>query len=222
MSSSVCRLPFIRSSPLPSRMSCTAFSAAAWLCGASTISKRLISSPKLLATDGDLRQRARPESGTMMPASAASVAPRSEVSSQGWATMVTTGWTCLARRDQFFVLARAGHARRPLSLTSTLMSYMFFCHRGSPLLYAAQAYDASRSARRLGGHDREIGSAGASPSGAKIRRDPLHARFRLPAQPARTPQAPAGSGRGPCAGRPCPREATREAPLSRPPDRSAA
>ena len=37
ISSSVCRLPFIRSSPLPSRISATACAAAAWLCGASTI-----------------------------------------------------------------------------------------------------------------------------------------------------------------------------------------
>ena len=38
ISSSVCRLPFISSSPLASRISSTAFAAAAWLCGASTIS----------------------------------------------------------------------------------------------------------------------------------------------------------------------------------------
>ena len=33
ISSSVCRLPFISSSPLPSRISATALAAAAWLCG---------------------------------------------------------------------------------------------------------------------------------------------------------------------------------------------
>ena len=33
ISSSVCRLPFIRSSPLPSRISATARAAASWLCG---------------------------------------------------------------------------------------------------------------------------------------------------------------------------------------------
>ena len=37
-SSSEWRLPFMRSSALPSRTSATAFSAAAWLCGTSTIS----------------------------------------------------------------------------------------------------------------------------------------------------------------------------------------
>ena len=36
-SSSVCRLPFIRSSASPLRTSSTALAAAAWLCGASTI-----------------------------------------------------------------------------------------------------------------------------------------------------------------------------------------
>jgi hypothetical protein len=39
ISSSVCRLPFIRSSPLDSRMSSTPFIAAAPLWGTSTISK---------------------------------------------------------------------------------------------------------------------------------------------------------------------------------------
>ena len=38
ISSSVCRLPFISASALPSRTSSTAFAAEAWLCGASTIS----------------------------------------------------------------------------------------------------------------------------------------------------------------------------------------
>ena len=44
ISSSVCRLPFISNSPLPSWISSTALAAAASLCAASTISKRLISS----------------------------------------------------------------------------------------------------------------------------------------------------------------------------------
>ena len=38
ISSSVCRLPFISASALPSRTSSTASAAAAWLCGASTSS----------------------------------------------------------------------------------------------------------------------------------------------------------------------------------------
>jgi hypothetical protein len=36
ITSSVCRLPFISASALPSRTSATAAAAAAWLCGAST------------------------------------------------------------------------------------------------------------------------------------------------------------------------------------------
>ena len=43
--------------------------------------------------------------GMMMPASAASTAPRSEVSSQGCATMVVAGGTALRGRDQAVVLA---------------------------------------------------------------------------------------------------------------------
>ena len=50
ISSSVCRLPFIRSSPLPSRISATACAAAAWLCGASTISRPARSMPCSAAT----------------------------------------------------------------------------------------------------------------------------------------------------------------------------
>ena len=50
ISSSVCRLPFIRSSPLDSRISSTPFAAAASLCGTSTISKRSISRPCSRAT----------------------------------------------------------------------------------------------------------------------------------------------------------------------------
>ena len=38
INSSVCRLPFIRASPLPAWIISTAFAAAASLCGASTIS----------------------------------------------------------------------------------------------------------------------------------------------------------------------------------------
>ena len=41
----------------------------------------------------------------MMPASAASTAPRSEVSSQGCTTMVVAGGTVLRARDQALVLA---------------------------------------------------------------------------------------------------------------------
>ena len=95
ISSSVCRLPFIRSSPLDSWISSTALAAAASLCGASTISNRLMSMPCCCATAAILA--AGPTRiGAMMPASAASTAPRSEVSSQGCATTVVAGGTCFA------------------------------------------------------------------------------------------------------------------------------
>ena len=56
----------------------------------------------------------------MMPASAASTAPRSEVSSQGCTTMVGTAGTALRRRDQAIVLAGA----RGVSLVSAGMTFM--------------------------------------------------------------------------------------------------
>ena len=57
-SSSVCRLPFMSSSALPERTSSTAFSAAAWLCGTSTISTPPRSSEEDLATLFDFLLRA--------------------------------------------------------------------------------------------------------------------------------------------------------------------
>ena len=90
ISSSVCRLPFIRSSPLPSRISATAQAAAAWLCGASTISRPARSMPCSAAT-ARIFASGPTRTGSISPAAAASSAPRSEVSSQGWATIVTAG-----------------------------------------------------------------------------------------------------------------------------------
>ena len=58
ISSSVCRLPFISSSPLPSRISATARAAAAWLCGASTISIAVEVEPVACGDGPDLRLRA--------------------------------------------------------------------------------------------------------------------------------------------------------------------
>ena len=54
ISSSVCRLPFISSSALPARTSSTAFSAAAWLCGTSTISILAEVERELLGDRADL------------------------------------------------------------------------------------------------------------------------------------------------------------------------
>ena len=58
ISSSVCRLPFISSSPLPSRISATACAAAAWLCGASTIWWPAMSRPCSRRDGADLCLRA--------------------------------------------------------------------------------------------------------------------------------------------------------------------
>ena len=88
-SSSECRLPFISSSALPVRTSSTAFSAAAWLCGTSTISMPPRSSENSLATAAILFLGPT-RIGLINPASPASTAPLSEVSSQGCATAVAT------------------------------------------------------------------------------------------------------------------------------------
>ncbi len=57
ISSSVCRLPFISASALPSRTSSTALSAEAWLCGVSTIGNPAISIRMLLCYRLDPRAR---------------------------------------------------------------------------------------------------------------------------------------------------------------------
>ena len=102
-SSSVCRLPFIRRSALPVRTSSTAFSAAAWLCGTSTISMSPRSSENCLATAAIL-SLGPTRIGLINPASPASTAPFSEVSSQGCATAVAIGSSFFAaaiRRSYF-------------------------------------------------------------------------------------------------------------------------
>src|SRR5262249_11171090 len=82
MSSSVCRLPFISSSPLDWWINSTAFAAAASLWGTSTISKRPISRRCSRATAA-IFAAGPTRMGTMIPACAASMGPRSAVSSQG-------------------------------------------------------------------------------------------------------------------------------------------
>ena len=94
INSSVCRLPFIRSSPLASRMSSTPWRGR--------FAVRCIDDFK--SADVDPRGAAAAEIfaagptkiGMIMPASAASTAPRNELSSQGWATTVVAGGTCFA------------------------------------------------------------------------------------------------------------------------------
>src|ERR1043165_2943436 len=122
MSSSVCRLPFISTSPFDAWISSTAFAAAASLCGTSTISKRSMSRRALRATAAIL-PAGPTRIGVMMPASAASIGPRSDVSSQGCTTIVLTGGTCLARamrRSYFDALGGAGP-----TADSALMSLIF-------------------------------------------------------------------------------------------------
>ncbi len=114
MSSSVCRLPFISSSPLASRISSTAFAAAASLCGASTISKRPMSRPCSRATAA-IFAAGPTRIGTMMPASAASTAPRSEVSSHGCTTIVGAGGTSFARAISRSYFARGGVPSGPIA-----------------------------------------------------------------------------------------------------------
>ena len=97
-SSSVCRLPFIRSSASPLRTSATARAAAAWLWGASTIRQLPRSIPCALATswifaDGPTRI------GAITPRAAASMAPASADASHGCATAVAIGSRSRHRRS---------------------------------------------------------------------------------------------------------------------------
>ena len=87
MSSSVCRLPFISASALPSRTSSTALAAEASLYGASTIGRPAMSMPCSFAT-ASMRAFGPTRIGAMSPSFAASTAPRSELSSHGCATAV--------------------------------------------------------------------------------------------------------------------------------------
>src|SRR5215469_11487215 len=93
INSSVCRLPFIRSSPLASRTSATPLAAAASLWGASTMSKPAIlrlyfAAVPLILSAGPTRI------GLIIPSSAASQTPVNDDSSQGWTTIVTADGTC--------------------------------------------------------------------------------------------------------------------------------
>ena len=149
ISSSVCRLPFISSSPLPSRISATAWAAAAWLCGASTIWRPARSMPCSAATSR-IFASGPTRTGSISPSAAASIAPRSEVSSQGWATIVTAG-----------VPSRAAAIRR---------SYLFGWSRarGSPGCQDALRLVTSSGPRPKSAAMRRSRSAGA----ARVRRSP--------------------------------------------------
>jgi hypothetical protein len=106
ISSSVCRLPFIRHSAFPARTSATAAWAEAVLCAASTRSKPEMSSPACAAT-ASMRAMGPTRIGVIRPALAASTAPRSDDSSHGCATAVTTAgsvFACASRRWYFSCL----------------------------------------------------------------------------------------------------------------------
>ena len=103
INSSVCRLPFISISALPSRARRTAVSAEPSLCGASTTSKAEMSSPNCAATAA-MRACGPTRIGLRMPICAASTAPRSELSSQGCATAQGTGVSALQRAIRRVVL----------------------------------------------------------------------------------------------------------------------
>ena len=115
ISSSVCRLPFISASALPSRTSSTAAAAEAWLCGASTISKPEISMPCCLGHRLDAR--ARPDQDRRDQARLRRIdGARSELSSHGCATAVRAGGSALQRaiRRSYFSCLRSMVSRPSL------------------------------------------------------------------------------------------------------------
>jgi hypothetical protein len=99
MSSSVCRLPFIRHSTRPSRTSRTAAAADASLCGASTISIPERSRSAFCAT-ARMRCPGPTSTGAISPIFAASIAPVSEAASQGCTTAVGTAGSVRARASR--------------------------------------------------------------------------------------------------------------------------
>jgi hypothetical protein len=90
ISSSVCRLPFISASALPCSTSSTALSAAAWLCGASTIGQAEMSMWAARAASR-MRCAGPTRMGSINPSRAAPMAPSMDAASQGWTMAVTVG-----------------------------------------------------------------------------------------------------------------------------------
>ena len=90
ISSSVCRLPFISASALPSRTSATALAAESWLCADSTIGRPVMSMPWRAATSR-MRAGGPTRIGSIRRSLRASTAPPSDTSSHGCATAVATG-----------------------------------------------------------------------------------------------------------------------------------
>ncbi len=96
ISSSVCRLPFIKASARPSRTSATALAAASWLCTASTSSNAPMSIEASAAARSIL-SRGPTRIGVISCSRAASTALSSETLSHGCAIAVTAGSCCRAR-----------------------------------------------------------------------------------------------------------------------------
>ena len=155
--------------------------------------------------------------GSMMPASAASTAPRSEVSSQGCTTMVAAGGTSLARAisRSYFACGGCGSADR--SRTSPISSSAMSLARSSRRCSAS----LRRPSPQLDGCDAMASDAGfASTSNSSATRC-----SRSAASPTSSPRALST-----CrieverlAARPRRRPAAaRESPRARPPGRSAA
>ena len=96
MSSSVWRLPFINASTRPAVTRPTALAAELWLCADATSSNPLMSRPASLATLPS-RSGGATRIGSIKPSLKASIAPRSETSSQGCATAtLILVWLCAA------------------------------------------------------------------------------------------------------------------------------
>src|SRR5689334_17063751 len=154
-------------------MSSTARSAAASLCGASTIWKPPIWIPRSAATC--LILAAGPTRiGAMIPSSAASIGPRSELSSHGCTTTVNAGGTVLAlaiRRSYFdsggwdagpiafrvpISLSRSLGMQAPLKLELGRLGGRRSrragrtTHNGQPVLFSEQAADALQALAIVG------------------------------------------------------------------------
>jgi hypothetical protein len=125
---------------LPVRTSSTAFSAAAWLCGTSTISTPPRSSENSLATAAILLLGPT-RIGLISPTSPASTDPLREVSSQGCATAVASGSSFFAAaiRRSYFSCRRKVDA---VEFSFMVRSFSSSCVNGAgsalPLLAAGE------------------------------------------------------------------------------------
>src|SRR5262245_9983159 len=158
ISSSVCRLPFISASALPSRTSATARAAASWLCAASTSGRAAMSIPAFAATARSLSAGAT-RMGSIRLILVASMTDCSDTSSQGCTITVLTGGSSRAaattrsyfswrRSGCIFVLhpdlpGRCGAPARAADLVARV-------EQGLDLLHPAAAVFPQRTAR---GHD---------------------------------------------------------------------